>query len=172
MVKGQAGSIRLKGSLQLGPFAVLKRPALAGTNQLLHLFGKVVKEIMSPQQSTQTSDLAELYTQRKIDNAFAIVVNMKILSNQTGQSFELRTYHDQNKNSGYLVKFLNEKKQSLALIRFDRSGSSVIDITRQEEIIRQNEPQALSWMRYADGEMKVMIGDKEVLNTRQHVQEI
>lgn len=124
---------------------------------------------MSPQQGTQASDLSELYTQRKIDNAFAIEVTMKILSNQIGQSFEFRTYHDQNRNSGYLVKFLNEKEQSLALIRFDRSGSSVIDITRQEGILRQNVPQALSWMRYADGEMKVLIGEEEVLNTKDNM---
>ncbi|MCA1785115.1 MAG: hypothetical protein LC657_03930, partial [Desulfobacteraceae bacterium] len=98
-----------------------------------------------------------------------IEVTMIMLSNQIGQSFEFRTYHDQYRNSGYVVKFLHEKEQSIALIRFDQSGSSVIDMTRQERIFRQNAPQSLSWMRYADGEMKVMIGEEEILNTKDNM---
>jgi peptidoglycan hydrolase-like protein with peptidoglycan-binding domain len=131
--------------------------------KIADIFGQVVKEMMNPQQGTQAS---ELYVQRKIDNAFAIEITMKMLSNQIGQSFEFRTYHDQYRNSGYVVKFLQENEQSLALIRFDQSGSSVIDMTRQGRIFHQNASQSLSWMRYPDGEMKVMIGKEEVLNTK------
>jgi hypothetical protein len=38
-VKGQARGVRFKGSLQLGPFVVLKRPALTGCDQLLYFSG-------------------------------------------------------------------------------------------------------------------------------------
>ncbi|MFU8769357.1 MAG: hypothetical protein ACNA7H_06430, partial [Desulfotignum sp.] len=31
------------------------------------------------------------------------------------------------------------------------------------------EPQSLTWMRYANGEMKVMIGEGEVLNTKDNM---
>jgi hypothetical protein len=137
--------------------------------KIADIFGQVVKEMMNPQQGTQAPDLSELYIQRRIDNAFAIEVTMKMLSNQIGQSFEFRTYHDQYRNSGYVVKFFHEKEQSLALIRFDRSGSSVIDMTRPGRIFRQNEVQSLYWVRYADGKMKVMIGEEEVLNTKDNM---
>jgi peptidoglycan hydrolase-like protein with peptidoglycan-binding domain len=144
-------------------------PTDSAEKKIADIFGKVVKEMMNPQQGTQASVLSELYIQRRIDNAFAIEVTMKMLSNQVGQSFEFRTYHDQYRNSGYVVKFLHEKEQSLALIRFDPSGSSVIDMTRQGGILRQNEPQSLTWMRYANGEMKVMIGEGDVLNTKDNM---
>ncbi|WP_024336550.1 SEL1-like repeat protein [Desulfotignum balticum] len=137
--------------------------------RIADIFGQVVKEMMNPQQGTQASNLSELYIQQRIDNAFAIEVTMKMLSNQVGQSFEFRTYHDQYRNSGYVVKFLQENEQSLALIRFDPSGSSVIDMTRPGRMFRQNELQSFSWMRYADGEMKVMIGKDEVLNTKDNM---
>jgi hypothetical protein len=137
--------------------------------RIADIFGQVVKEMMNPQQGTQASDLSELYIQQRIDNAFAIEVTMTMLSNQIGQSFEFRTYHDQYRNSGYVVKFLQENEQSLALIRFDPSGSSVIDMTRQGRMFRQNAPQSISWMRNADGEMKVMIGKEAVLNTKDNM---
>ncbi|MDZ7667490.1 MAG: SEL1-like repeat protein [Desulfotignum sp.] len=137
--------------------------------KIADIFGQVVKEMMNQQQGTQASDLSEIYIQQKIDNAFAIEATMIMLSNQIGQSFEFRMYHDQYRNSGYVVKFLHEKEQSMALIRFDQSGSSVIDMTRQGRIFRQNASQSLSWMRYADGEMKVMIGEEEILNTRDNM---
>ena len=133
------------------------------------IFGKVVKEILSPQQGAQAADLSELYTQRQAGNAFALEVTMKVLSKQAGQNFELRMYHDPDRSSGYLLKLLTDKEQSLALIRFDQSGSSVIDMHRQERLLQTNKLHKVSWMRYADGRMKVLVGNTKVLNTQDNM---
>ena len=94
---------------------------------------------------------------------------MKVLSEQAGQNFELRMYHGPDRSSGYLIKLLTDKEQSLALIRFDQSGSSVIDMKRQERLFQPNTLHKLSWMRYADGRMKVEVGNTKVLNTQDNM---
>ncbi|MFO7878301.1 MAG: peptidoglycan-binding protein [Desulfovermiculus sp.] len=137
--------------------------------RVTEVFGQVVKELMNPQQGEQTQSIPELYTKLKLGNAFALHIDIQMFSDKRGQSFELKTYQGQDRSSGYALRFLNQKEQSLALIRFSQSGSSVIDVIRQDKLINANHFQSISWLRHKDGEMRVLINDKEVLSTQDNM---
>ncbi len=137
--------------------------------RVAEILGQVVKEIMKPQKGGQTKSIPELYTKLKFGNDFALYIDIQMLSDQQGQSFELKTYHGQDRSSGYVLRFLNQKEQSLALIRFGQSGSSVIDIINQETLLNPKRFQSLSWLRYQDGKMKVLMNDQEVLSTQDNM---
>ena len=92
------------------------------------LFGQVVKDILLPKQESAGSDRSEIFTQLQIGKAFAFKVDLQVLSDQPGQSFELGLYQSQDRSTGYALRYVLQQDQSLALIRTSRSGSSVIDI--------------------------------------------
>jgi len=130
------------------------------------LFGQVVKDILLPKQESAESDRSEIFTPLQIGKAFALKVDLQVLSEQPGQSFELGLYQSQDRSTGYALRYVLQQDQSLALIRTSRSGSSVIDAVKGKKLLRKGRHQSLAVFRHADGRMKVVTGEDEVLSTR------
>ncbi|MCF8038790.1 MAG: SEL1-like repeat protein [Desulfohalobiaceae bacterium] len=138
-----------------------------GQQSAVQVLGKVVKEVMDQQQgSRESAKFSEIYTQQDLGRAFALRIELKLVTDKPGQAFEVGVFTGQNRDSGYLLRYSQQDQQSLALIRYKPSGSSVIDVARQKGLLSGRTVRAITWLRYKDGTMKVLVDDEPVLSSK------
>jgi hypothetical protein len=130
------------------------------------IVGKVVGELLGDQKEQKAPRVAEIYSQLQMGTVFALQSEVRILSDMAGQGFELAVYRDRERSSGYLLRFSSRRQQSLALVRMERSGSSIIDTLSRDGLLPGSDPATITWLRYGNGDMKVLVGGKELLRTR------
>ena len=134
--------------------------------QAAEVIGQVVEGLMGTKKDKKAESVSEIHTRLKMGNAFALRSEMRILSEAAGQSFEFAAYRGRERVSGYLLRVSLQRKQSLSLIRLERSGASVIDTLRRDGLLQGGGPAVLTWLRFGDGEMKVLIDGQRVLRAR------
>ena len=109
---------------------------------------------------------AEIFTRVGITNAFVIKVDLNIrryTDRDTG--IEFGPYQGDDRSSGYRLAYESGRRPSLTLIRFSPGRSAVIEMTDQDINLADGNSHAIEWRRSSDGEMLVLMDNKEILKT-------
>ncbi len=136
-------------------------------NDALKIFGQVVKEFVDTQQTSQEApSVAKIYTGVDLGPVFALRMQIQLSRKEAGQSFAFGPFTGQSRISGYLLRFAQEDRQSLTLIRVGRSGTSVIDVVRGRHLLQVQKIETITWLCFQDGNMEILINDEALLKTR------
>ncbi len=103
---------------------------------------------------------AEIFTTQSIGGAF--LVQAELAAAGDASSWELGVYQGNARQTGYR---LVQHDGSLQLVRSNRRGSSVIEMTRQVNL-SDGASHALQWSRDAEGNMQVQVDGNVLLNAR------
>ena len=118
-----------------------------------------------PAQANLKSE-AEIFTRVGITNAFVIKTDLNIRrSTDRDTRIELGPYRGDDRSSGYRLVYESGRKPSLTLLRFSPGRSAVIEMTDQEITLADGDSHALEWRRTSEGEMLVLLDNKEIIKT-------
>jgi hypothetical protein len=137
-------------------------PALEILGGLL-LGGKerAVGEIQSGSKSE-----AEIFTRVGITKAFTLKLQLNIKNYVDRKSrLEFGPFQGEEHNSGYRLAYESGSTPSLSLLRFESNRSAVIETVDQGIVVDDGVPHTLEWRRNNDGEMMVLLDNKEVMRT-------
>ena len=110
--------------------------------------------------------LAEIYTELRISNPFAVKLQMTSRGRSAdGARLELGPYQGRERNQGYRLVYTPGNKPAFALLRVAAGRSSVIEVYDQSVSLEDGRPHVLEWQRGTDGEMVVLLDDKEIIRT-------
>jgi len=114
-----------------------------------------------PQPST-----AEIYTALRISNPFAVKLQMTSRGRSAdGARLEFGPYQGRERNQGYRLVYTPGTKPAFALVRVVPGRSSVIEVYDQSVNLEDGRPHNVEWRRGTDGEMVVLLDDKEIIRT-------
>ena len=109
---------------------------------------------------------AEIYTALRISNPFAVKLQMTSRGNPEESSrLEFGPYQGRERNRGYRLVYIPGKKPAFALLRITPGRSSVIEVYDQSVNLEDGRSHGLEWSRGTDGEMVVLLDDKEIIRT-------
>ena len=137
-------------------------PALELLGGLL-LGGKerAVGEIQSGSKSE-----AEIFTRVGITKAFALKLQLNIKNYvDRNTRLEFGPFQGEERNSGYRLAYESGRTPSLSLLRFESNRSAVIEMVDQGIVLEDGNPHTIEWRRGNDGEMVVLLDNKEVMRT-------
>ena len=137
-------------------------PALELLGGLL-LGGKerAVGEIQSGSKSE-----AEIFTRVGITKAFALKLQLNIRNYvDRNTRLEFGPFQGEERNSGYRLAYESGRTPSLSLLRFESNRSAVIEMVDQGIVLEDGNPHTIEWRRGNDGEMVVLLDNKEVMQT-------
>ena len=137
-------------------------PALELLGGLL-LGGKerAVGEIQSGSKSE-----AEIFTRVGITKAFALKLQLNIRNYvDRNTRLEFGPFRDEERSSGYRLAYESGRTPSLSLLRFESNRSAVIEMVDQGIVLEDGNPHTIEWRRGNDGEMVVLLDNKEVMQT-------
>ena len=135
------------------------------------IFGAVVKEVMGPKQTTQEPSFSSISTAVHFGPVFALRMEIELPRHQKGQRFAFGPFLTQSRKTGYRLSFTERDRQYFSLIRIGQSGSSIIDIVRNNQLLPIQKKQSITWLRFEDGSMEVHINKTPVLKTRDKMYE-
>ena len=116
-----------------------------------------------PAQASLKSE-AEIFTRVGITNAFAIKADLSIRRyTDRDTRIEFGPYQGDDRSSGYRLAYESGRRPSLALIRFSPGRSAVVEMTDQDINLADGNAHAIEWRRSSDGEMLVLLDNKEIL---------
>ena len=109
---------------------------------------------------------AEIFTELRISNPFAVKLQMTSRGKSTdGSRLEFGPYQGRERNQGYRLVYNPGNKPAFALVRVTPGRSSVIEVYDQSANLEDGRPHGLEWRRGTDGEMVVLLDDKEIIRT-------
>ena len=109
---------------------------------------------------------AEIFTPVGISNAFALRLQLKLRNYENPtKRFEFGPYQGDARHSGYRLAYESGRTPSLSLLRFGAGRSAVIETVDQGVALDDGLPHSIEWRRNSNGEMVVLIDDKEVIRT-------
>lgn len=109
---------------------------------------------------------AEIYTQLRITNAFAVKLLLKFRGNPSGDNhLEFGPYLSDERDEGYRLAYESENGPSLSLLRIAPRRSAVIDSYDERVYLDDGNPHMIEWRRGGDGEMLILLDDKEIIRT-------
>ena len=141
-----------------------------GENPAMDLFegifgGAREREARSDLQTTSLS-AAEIYTRLSITNAFALKLQLKLRGNPDGDNrLEFGPYLNDERNLGYRLAYESGNRPSLSLLRIAPGRSSIIETYDRGLDLEDRNPHIIEWRRADDGEMVVLLDDKEIIRT-------
>jgi hypothetical protein len=107
---------------------------------------------------------AEIYTELRITNSFAVKLQMTSRGRSAdGARLELGPYQGRERNLGYRLVYTSGNKPAFALVRVAAGRSSVIEVYDQSVNLEDGRSHGLEWRRGTDGEMVVLVDDKEII---------
>jgi len=110
--------------------------------------------------------VAEIYTELRISNPFAMKLQMTSMGRSAdGARLEFGPYQGRERNQGYRLVYTPGNKPAFALLRVAAGRSSVIEVYDQSVNLEDGRPHGLEWRRGTDGEMVVLLDDKEIIRT-------
>lgn len=113
-----------------------------------------------------SSSRAEIYTRLRITNAFAVKLQLKLRENSTGNNgLEFGPYLSDRRDGGYRLAYESGSRPSLSLLRIAPRRSAVIDSYDQGLYLDDGNPHMIEWRRGNDGEMLILLDDKEIIRT-------
>jgi hypothetical protein len=113
-----------------------------------------------------TTSEAEIYTRLSITNAFAVRLQLRARSDSdTNNRFEFGPYFHEERNAGYRLLYESGYRPSLSLLRVGPRRSAVIESVDLSATLEDGNPHIIDWRRGVDGEMVVLLDDKEIIRT-------
>ncbi len=152
------------------PISQARRPInRRGDGSAMELLGDLLmgtreREAEPPQASLKSE--AEIFTRVGITNAFVVKAQLNIRSyTDRDTRIEFGPYQGDDRSSGYRLAYESGRRPSLTLLRFSPGRSAVIEMTDQEITLADGNPHTVEWRRTSDGEMIVLLDNKEILKT-------
>jgi hypothetical protein len=137
-------------------------PALEILGELL--LGGRERDAGEPQTSTKSE--AEIFTRLGISNAFAVKLQLNIVSHRERNTrIEFGPFQSEERTSGYRIVYESGRTPTLSLLRFGLNRSAIIEMVDHKIVLEDGNPHAIEWRRGHDGEMVVLLDHKEVLRT-------
>jgi hypothetical protein len=108
----------------------------------------------------------EISTALRISNSFAVKLQMTSRGKPAeGSRLEFGPYQGRERNQGYRLVYSPGNKPAFMLVRVAPGRSSVIEVYDQSVNLEDGRPHGLEWRRGTDGEMVVLLDDKEIIRT-------
>jgi hypothetical protein len=111
---------------------------------------------------------AEISTALRISNAFAVKLQMSSRGKQKPADesrLEFGPYQGSERNQGYRLVYTPGSRPAFALHRIARGRSSTIEVYDQSVNLEDGRSHNVEWRRGTDGEMVVLLDDKEIIRT-------
>ena len=129
------------------------------------IFGARDREARSDLQTTSQSG-AEIYTRLSITKAFAVKVQLKFRGNSDDDNrLEFGPYLNNERHLGYRLAYESGNRPSLSLLRIAPGRSAIIETYDRGPDLEDGNPHIIEWRRADDGEMVVLLDDKEIIRT-------
>jgi hypothetical protein len=129
------------------------------------IFGARDREARSDLQTTSQSG-AEIYTRLSITKAFAVKVQLKFRGNSDDDNrLEFGPYLNNERHLGYRLAYESGNRPSLSLLRIAPGRSAIIETYDGGLDLEDGNPHIIEWRRADDGEMVVLLDDKEIIRT-------
>jgi hypothetical protein len=110
--------------------------------------------------------VAEIYTRLSITKAFAVKLQLKFRGNSDDHNrLEFGPYLNNERNLGYRLAYESGNRPSLSLLRIAPGRSAIIETSDRGLDLENGNPQIIEWRRPDDGEMVVLLDDKEIIRT-------
>ncbi len=115
--------------------------------------------------TSMTSD-AEIYTRLAISNAFALKLQLRARGDYDANNrLEFGPYFSEERSAGYRLVYESGNRPSLSLLRIAPRRSAVIESVDLGGVLEDGNPHMIEWRRGADGEMVILLNDKEIIRT-------
>ena len=112
------------------------------------------------------SPAATISTALRISNAFAVKLQMTSRGKPVdGAQLEFGPYRGRERNQGYRLVYTPGSKPAFALNRIAPGRSSTIEVYDQLLSLEDGRSHNIEWRRGTDGEMVVLLDDKEIIRT-------
>jgi hypothetical protein len=135
-------------------------PALELLGELL-LGGR--ERAVAETQSSSKSE-SEIFTRVGITKAFALKLQLNIRKYvDRNTQLEFGPFQGEERSSGYRIAYESGGTPSLSLVRFGPNRSAVIEMVDQGIVLEDGNPHTVEWRRSNDGEMVVLLDNKEVM---------
>jgi hypothetical protein len=109
---------------------------------------------------------AEISTDLRISNPFAVKLQMTSRGKPAdGSRLEFGPYKGRERNQGYRLVYTPGSKPAFALNRIAPGRSSTIEVYNQLVNLEDGRSHNVEWRRGTDGEMVVLLDDKEIIRT-------
>ena len=148
------------------PVSSEKRGERSTLERLGGMLGEMTRreEAVLPPPSLPSA--AEIYTELRISNPFAVKLQMTSRGRSAdGARLEFGPYQGRERNQGYRLVYTPGTKPAFALVRVVPGRSSVIEVYDQSVNLEDGRPHNVEWRRGTDGEMVVLLDDKEIIRT-------
>jgi hypothetical protein len=153
-----------------------RSPEKRGEKSALEIFGGILGGLTGRGEGTTERredatpaplpSAAEISTALRISNAFAVKLQMTSRGRSAdGARLEFGPYQGSERNQGYRLVYTPGNKPAFALLRVAAGRSSVIEVYDQSVNLEDGRPHGLEWRRGTDGEMVVLLDDKEIIRT-------
>jgi len=130
------------------------------------LGGRREPEVRTQPQPVSTSAGAEIYTPLKITNAFAVKLQMNLRDERFANTgFEFGPYLGDERESGYRLAYESGNRPAITLSRVAPRRSAIIETYDQNVFLEDGKMHSIEWRRTSDGEMVVLLDDKEIIRT-------
>jgi hypothetical protein len=152
------------------PISQARRPASRRSDgSAMELLGELLlggrEREADPVQANFKSE-AEIFTRVGITNAFMIKADLNIRRyTDRDARIEFGPYQGDDRSSGYRLAYESGRRPSLTLLRFSPGRSAVIEMTDQDINLADGNSHAIEWRRNGDGEMVVLLDNKEIIKT-------
>lgn len=114
----------------------------------------------------RAQSVAEIYTRVGISNAFFVKADLNVRSySDRDTRIEFGPFRGDDRSSGYRLAYESGRRPTLTLLRFSPGRSAVIEINDLDINLADGMPHAIEWRRTAEGEMLVLLDNKEVIKT-------
>jgi hypothetical protein len=140
-----------------------------GDSPALELLGELLlggrERAVGETQSSSKSE-SEIFTRVGITKAFALKLQLNIRNYvDRNTRLEFGPFQGEERNSGYRLAYESGRTPSLSLLRFGPNRSAVIEMVDQGIVLEDGNPHTIEWRRANDGEMVVLLDNKEVMRT-------
>jgi hypothetical protein len=106
----------------------------------------------------------EIFTRFGISNAFAAKVQLNLRSYADRDTrLEFGPFQGDDRSSGYRIAYESGKIPALSLLRFGPNRSGIIETIDRGIDLEDGNTHNIEWRRGNDGEMVVLLDDKEVI---------
>lgn len=130
------------------------------------LEGMTRREEAAPQPQPPLPSAAEISTAIPISNLFAVKLQMSSRGKAAeGSGLEFGPYQGRERNRGYRLVYSPGNRPAFSLNRIAVGRSSVIEVYDQLVNLEDGRSHNVEWRRGADGEMVVLLDDKEIIRT-------
>jgi hypothetical protein len=141
-----------------------------GEKSTLEVLGGIIggmkrrEETAAPQPSLPSA--AEISTELRISNPFAVKLQMSSRGKSAdGSRLEFGPYKGRERNQGYRLVYTPGSKPAFSLNRIAPGRSSTIEVYNQLVNLEDGRSHNVEWRRGTDGEMVVLLDDKEIIRT-------